>query len=346
MWFFRAIWFCLVLGVAFSNGANAASPSDTTIPPASEIIDSAGNVWTLVNSYPLENGNSTAASGFSELLFYNGNIYGYARSGNWSQWYGFASGGWANVSGNPSGGGPTSPPRPFRPPRSSSTAPATSGPWSTPTPLRTANPRPHPASVSCSFYNGNIYGYASSGNWSQWSLFASGAWTHFSGNPQTGPTGPTGPSTAHLGQAIPASLFGIQTQGASDFATVSFGVLGKGSGVAWRFLETSPGRLQLVDPRRLCRRRPSARNTHDLFVRGRPGVGDSALVCSDLRHSIHRRVELPHAAGQYGRLDQLRHRSGRALLPRWGTQPSNIMNCGTSHTMFMGPSGYSCRPRT
>ena len=240
MWFFRAIWFCLVLGVAFSNGANAASPSDTTIPPASEIIDSAGNVWTLVNSYPLENGNSTAASGFSELLFYNGNIYGYARSGNWSQWYGFASGGWANVSGNPSGGGPTSPTSSIPP--ASQLIDSDGNVWT----LVNSDPLENGKSTAASgfsellVYNGNIYGYASSGNWSQWYLFASGA-------------GPTSRQSANGTDGTDGTVHGTSRSSDTgvlvwdpdarrdDWPTVSFGVLGKGSGVTWPFLETSRG---------------------------------------------------------------------------------------------------------
>jgi hypothetical protein len=156
MLFHRAGLFCLLLGVAFSSVANAASsPNGTTVPPASQIVDSGGNVWTLASSDPLENGNYTAASGFNQLLFYNGSVYGYASSGSWSQWYVFSSGGWADVAGYPEGS--------------------------------------------------------------------------------------TGAATSHLDQSIPSSLFGVQTQGPSDWPTVSFGVLGKGSNVSWPAVQTSRG---------------------------------------------------------------------------------------------------------
>ena len=59
-----------------------------------------GNVRTLANAYPVENGGRAAGSGFSLVLSYNGSIYAYARSGSWRQWYIFASGGWLQVAGD------------------------------------------------------------------------------------------------------------------------------------------------------------------------------------------------------------------------------------------------------
>ena len=82
----------------------AASPSGTTIPQASLIVDASGNLWTLVSTYPLENGHHTAASGVSLLLYYKGIIYAYASSGSWQQWYIFNSGSWARVAGDPRAG--------------------------------------------------------------------------------------------------------------------------------------------------------------------------------------------------------------------------------------------------
>src|ERR1700719_2108106 len=84
---------CFFLFGATQPVRAATSPSGTTIPPASQIVDASGNVWTLVSGYPLENAQYTAASGISLLLYYNGSMYAYANSGRWSQWYIYTSGG-------------------------------------------------------------------------------------------------------------------------------------------------------------------------------------------------------------------------------------------------------------
>ena len=98
----RRILLALTVALITASLAQAAtSPNDTTIPPTSQITDSAGNVWTLVSTYPLENGGYTAASSINLLLYHNGSIYGYTSSGSWSQWYIFASGAWVHVAGDP-----------------------------------------------------------------------------------------------------------------------------------------------------------------------------------------------------------------------------------------------------
>jgi hypothetical protein len=231
----RVALFFFMVCVAWTSGARAQSPSGTAIPPASQIIDSAGNVWTLVGGDPLENGRPTAASGISELLYYNGGIYGYASSGSWNQWYVYTTSGWDGVSGDPESAATTIPP-------ASQITDSGGNVWTLVggAPLRNGLHTKASGFSELAYSGGNIYGYASSGNWSQWYVYTATGWDGVAGDP-IGSSGSTPPATSHLGQTIPASLFGIQTQGVSDWPTVSFGVLGKGNGVAWPYLETSRG---------------------------------------------------------------------------------------------------------
>lgn len=95
---------CLVLIVCFlfaASGAShaAVSPSGTTIPPASQIVDGSGNVWTLQQTYAVENGVVlTDGNNFTLLLYYNGGIYAKA---SWGQWYSFTPQNWVDIAGDP-----------------------------------------------------------------------------------------------------------------------------------------------------------------------------------------------------------------------------------------------------
>lgn len=75
----------------------------TTIPAASSITDSSGNVWTVTGGVISKNG---ALAGFSAavilLLYYNGIIYQENSSNQWFQWLGTA---WSTqLAGDPRGG--------------------------------------------------------------------------------------------------------------------------------------------------------------------------------------------------------------------------------------------------
>jgi Glycosyl hydrolase catalytic core len=77
----------------------STSPSGTTIPPASQIVDNSKNIWTVKQSVVYENG---ALAGYTAnvalLLFYNGAIYHENTSGNWWEWQ---NGTWNSVPGDP-----------------------------------------------------------------------------------------------------------------------------------------------------------------------------------------------------------------------------------------------------
>jgi hypothetical protein len=90
-----------------SSDPRTQSPSanGTTIPSATQIIDSSGSVWTLAGGVVAENG---AAAGYSAnvtlLLYENGVIYQQNSAGGWWSWNGSA---WASSSDPRSAPAPT-----------------------------------------------------------------------------------------------------------------------------------------------------------------------------------------------------------------------------------------------
>ena len=88
------------------GGGASPSPSGTTIPPAAQIVDDGGNLWTVDGGVVYENG---ALAGYSAnvtlLLFWSGTIYQQNSAGGWWSWNGS---GWSDASdprGNGGGGG-------------------------------------------------------------------------------------------------------------------------------------------------------------------------------------------------------------------------------------------------
>ena len=70
------------------------------MPPASQIIDNLGAVWTIAGeSVILRNGVSAGGWSGSKILWTSGTIYVLGTDNNWWQWNGS---GWVNV-------GPTQP---------------------------------------------------------------------------------------------------------------------------------------------------------------------------------------------------------------------------------------------
>jgi hypothetical protein len=105
--------------LALSNAANAASPSGTVIPQASQIVDSAGNIWTAeAGGQIYENGVQTSGGGTTvQLLYYNGMIYTEYTSSGVNYWFSWNGSGWNNLGVNgepqpPSASGTTIPSAP------------------------------------------------------------------------------------------------------------------------------------------------------------------------------------------------------------------------------------------
>jgi Glycosyl hydrolase family 26 len=94
-----------IAGDPRGNQQQPPSPNGTTVPPAAQIVDNNGTIWTLDgsgNSY--ENGVRDGGGNITQLLFYNSTIYANNTSGDW--WENNGSG-WYWIQGDPRiGGGP------------------------------------------------------------------------------------------------------------------------------------------------------------------------------------------------------------------------------------------------
>jgi len=83
-------------GTTGGNGSGTPSPDNTTVPTnASQIVDTAGAVWTLgSNTAVLRNGVQVAGAWASTIYWKNSTLYVYGLDLNWWQWTGS---GWLNV---------------------------------------------------------------------------------------------------------------------------------------------------------------------------------------------------------------------------------------------------------
>ena len=85
--------------------AGAASSSGTTVPPASQIVDDEGAVWTIGAGQAILRNGVQAAGGYgSQILWKNANVYVLGTDSNWWQWIG---NGWVNIGATTPGGGST-----------------------------------------------------------------------------------------------------------------------------------------------------------------------------------------------------------------------------------------------
>jgi hypothetical protein len=85
------------------NGDPQASPSGTTIPSASQIIDGAGNVWTaVVGGQISKNGTVVSGGGTTVLLLnYYGTIYTEYTEGGQNLWFSWTGSGWTQIGQDP-----------------------------------------------------------------------------------------------------------------------------------------------------------------------------------------------------------------------------------------------------
>ncbi len=80
------------------------SANGTTVPAATQITDSSGNVWLIVGGVVYDNGTDAGHSkGVSEVLYYGGHIYAQSAKGSWYAWNGST---W-KISGDPESGSAT-----------------------------------------------------------------------------------------------------------------------------------------------------------------------------------------------------------------------------------------------
>ncbi|HXW72823.1 MAG TPA: hypothetical protein VEK34_15595 [Methylocella sp.] len=85
---------------AIAGTPTTPSASGTTIPPAPQIVDASGNVWTVgTNGICYENGKQPGGcANVTELLYYQKNIYANTTAYGWFQFNGTS---WAQIAGSP-----------------------------------------------------------------------------------------------------------------------------------------------------------------------------------------------------------------------------------------------------
>jgi YVTN family beta-propeller protein len=88
---------------AATSAPLAASASGTTIPTATQIVDSELDVWTLSDGQAYENHALTPSSGVILLLFFGGNVYQENIHHNWWRW---TNGAWVATASDPRVGQP------------------------------------------------------------------------------------------------------------------------------------------------------------------------------------------------------------------------------------------------
>jgi hypothetical protein len=99
---------------ASQPGGTSTSPDGTMVPPATQIADSAGAIWTVAaNQAVLRDGTQAAGGWGSKILWTNATIYVLGTDRNWWRWTGA---GWINVGAIQPGGTSTSPDGAMAPP--------------------------------------------------------------------------------------------------------------------------------------------------------------------------------------------------------------------------------------
>ena len=83
------------LSNTFAFSTATASTDGTQVPPASQIVDNSGAIWTIgANGVILRNGVQAGGGRGSRILWQNATIYALGTDNTWWQWVGS---GWVNV---------------------------------------------------------------------------------------------------------------------------------------------------------------------------------------------------------------------------------------------------------
>jgi polyvinyl alcohol dehydrogenase (cytochrome) len=94
---FKPLFYLVLLCI--SSACFAASANETTIPPATQIVDSSNNIWTVSSGVIQKNGVSTPSAKVILLLWFNGTIYQENANHHWWAWNGT---GWGpQIAGDP-----------------------------------------------------------------------------------------------------------------------------------------------------------------------------------------------------------------------------------------------------
>ncbi len=200
-------------GSAPSGTGVAASASGTTIPSATQIVDSSGNVWTVSGGAIYENGNHAGSSANTALLlYYNSVIYTQNNQGNWWSWNGST---FAGVSGDPRGvsgsgaasSGTSASASGTTIPSASQIVDSAGNVWTVSGGAIYENGNHAGSSANTAlllYYNGVIYTQNNQGNWWSWS---GSTFVGAGGDPRgsgSGSAGSTGSTSASTGSSTPA----------------------------------------------------------------------------------------------------------------------------------------------
>ena len=151
-----------------------ASLGGTTVPPATQIVDNEGAVWTIgAGQVILRNGVQAAGGYGSQILWKNANVYVFGTDGNWWQWSG---NGWLNVGpttpGGGSTGGPASPDGTTVPTTATQIVDNEGAVWTIGAGqviLRNGVQAAGGYGSQILWKNANVYVFGTDGNWWQWS---------------------------------------------------------------------------------------------------------------------------------------------------------------------------------
>jgi hypothetical protein len=179
----------LTISMLVQAEALALSASGTTIPPATQIVDSNGGVWTvnsagvcLLNGVQAGNCNSVQT-----LLFYQGSIYVGATEGTWWKWNGS---GWGQVAGNPASTGASTSGTTI--PSATQIVDSTGGVWTVNSAglclLNGVQAGNCKRVQTLLWYQGKIYVESTVGTWWEWNW--NGGWYQVAGNPEPPPPAP------------------------------------------------------------------------------------------------------------------------------------------------------------
>jgi hypothetical protein len=152
-----------------SGGGGGTSADGTIVPPASQIIDSSGAVWTIgANQTILRNGTQASGGLGSKILWTSGTIYVLGIDGNWWQWTGS---GWVNVGPVQPGGGWTASPNGTVVPPASQIVDNLGSVWTigdNQTILRNGTQASAGLGSKILWTSGTIYVFGTDSNWWQW----------------------------------------------------------------------------------------------------------------------------------------------------------------------------------
>jgi hypothetical protein len=203
--------------VTVSSPTSPTSPDGTTVPPAAQIVDGQGAVWTLSGGAVLRNGASAAGGTGVRILYSGGSIYVLgANGGSWWRWLGT---GWTNVGTTQPGGTVTPPPPPgaasangTQVPPAAQIVDSQGAVWTMngTTILRNGTPAAGGTGGRLLYSNGSVYALGSNGgSWWQW---LGGAWSHLGSQPPGTTTPPAVPGSPDGTQVPPAPQI-VDSQG-------------------------------------------------------------------------------------------------------------------------------------